>query len=146
MYLTLRAATPVLMALLDCQPRNAAKHRCRESWHCARVSRRETGSTHEKGVGHARWSDQSPTVMGQGSLTTTLTASVLLMGSLAASVARAQTSPDVQLTLNGAPVAVGTYAFPFPAGSTGLVLDNGLVRFTFNGKSSTSQTMLARSI
>src|SRR5215475_5279654 len=58
----------------------------------------------------------------------------------------AQSGPDVQVLLNGAPAAVGTYTFPFPAGSSGLVLDNGLVRFTFNGKSSTSKTMLALSI
>ncbi len=78
-------------------------------------------------------------------MTTVLTV-LLSAGSFAASVATAQTYPDVRLTLNGAPAAVGSYAFPFPAGSPGLVLDNGLVRFTFNGKSATSQTILARSI
>jgi rhamnogalacturonan endolyase len=82
--------------------------------------------------------------MGHGSITTTLV--LVIAGNVAASVANAQTFPDVQLTLNGAPAAVGTYAFPFPAGSSGLVFDNGLVRFTFNGKTSTSQTMLVRSI
>jgi rhamnogalacturonan endolyase len=71
---------------------------------------------------------------------------MVLLGGLVASAANAQSAPDVQLTLNGVPAAVGTYAFPFPAGSSGLVFDNGLVRFTFNGKTSTSQTMLARSI
>jgi len=71
---------------------------------------------------------------------------VVMATALVASAANAQSAPDVQLTLNGAPAAIGTYAFPFPAGSSGLVLDNGLVRFTFNGKTSTSQTMLVRSI
>ena len=80
-------------------------------------------------------------------MTTVLTV-LLSAGGFAASVATAtaQTSPDVRLTLNGVPAPVGSYAFPFPAGSSGLVLDNGLVRFTFNGKSSTAQTILARSI
>jgi rhamnogalacturonan endolyase len=59
---------------------------------------------------------------------------------------KAQSYPDVRVLLNGVPAAAGTYSFPFPAGSSGLVLDNGLVRFTFNGKSATSQTMLALSI
>jgi len=64
---------------------------------------------------------------------------------LAATV-NAQTGPDVQVLLNGVPASVGTYTFPFPPGSTGLTLDNGLVKFRFNGKNSTSQTMLALSI
>src|SRR5947209_8933446 len=71
---------------------------------------------------------------------------VLILTALCASAANAQTGPDVQVLLNGSPADVGTYAFPFPAGSSGLVLDNGLVRFTFNGKNATSQTMLALSI
>ena len=71
---------------------------------------------------------------------------VLILGSLLASAANAETNPDVQLLINGAPAAVGTYPFPFPSGSSGLVLDNGLVRFRFNGKTDTSQTMLALSI
>ena len=71
---------------------------------------------------------------------------VLILVSLICSAVSAQSGPDVQVLLNGAPAAVGTYTFPFPAGSSGLVLDNGLVRFTFNGKSSTSKTMLALSI
>jgi rhamnogalacturonan endolyase len=79
-------------------------------------------------------------------MTTRLTVVLVIAGSIMASAASAQTFPDVQLTLNGAPAAVGTYTFPFPAGSTGLVLDNGLVRFVFNGKTSTAQTMLVRSI
>jgi rhamnogalacturonan endolyase len=52
----------------------------------------------------------------------------------------------VTLLLNGVAAAIGTYSFPFPAGSSGLVLDNSLVQFTFNGKTQTSQTMLALSI
>ncbi len=46
------------------------------------------------------------------------------------SVARAA-DPAVQVLLNGAPVPVGTYPFPFSPGA-GLVMDNGLIRFTFN--------------
>lgn len=38
---------------------------------------------------------------------------------------------DVQVSLNDASLFVGTRAFPFEAGK-GLVLDNGLIRFTFN--------------
>lgn len=45
---------------------------------------------------------------------------------------RADTGPDVQLLLDGSPAALGSYTFPFAAGNTGLVLDNGLVKFTFN--------------
>ena len=70
----------------------------------------------------------------------------LSLGILLASVADAQSYPDVKVLLNGEPAAVGTYSFPFPAGSSGLVLDNGLVQFTFNGKTPTSKTMLALSI
>jgi rhamnogalacturonan endolyase len=70
----------------------------------------------------------------------------LLPGVLLAPAAHAETGPDVRLLLNGAPAAIGTYSFPFPPGSSGLVLDNGLVQFTFNGKTATSQTMLALSI
>jgi rhamnogalacturonan endolyase len=70
----------------------------------------------------------------------------LLLGILLAPAANSQTGPDVQVRLNGAAAAIGTYSFPFPSGASGLVLDNGLVRFTFNGKSPTSQTMLALSI
>lgn len=64
----------------------------------------------------------------------------------ATTLANGQVSQDVQVKLNGVTAAPGTYAFPFPAGSQGLVLDNGLVKFTFNGKSSTSKTILATSI
>ncbi|WP_213805034.1 polysaccharide lyase family protein [Granulicella sp. dw_53] len=71
---------------------------------------------------------------------------VLILVGLLASPANAQANPDVQVLLDGAPAAVGTYSFPFPSGSSGLVLDNGLVRFTFNGKNATSKTMLALSI
>jgi rhamnogalacturonan endolyase len=41
-------------------------------------------------------------------------------------------APDVQVFLGGSPASTGNYPFPFPAGDPGLVLDNGLVRFTFN--------------
>ncbi|MBO0798481.1 MAG: hypothetical protein J2P31_06630, partial [Blastocatellia bacterium] len=71
---------------------------------------------------------------------------VLILTTTICSAAIAQSGPDVHVLLNGAPAAMGTYTFPFPAGSSGLVLDNGLVRFTFNGKSPTSHTMLALSI
>jgi rhamnogalacturonan endolyase len=54
--------------------------------------------------------------------------------------------PDVQVLLDGAPATVGSYAFPFASGSSGLVLDNGLIQFHFNGKTGTSHTMLALSI
>src|SRR5437588_6706489 len=70
----------------------------------------------------------------------------LSLGVLVASVANAQSAPDVQVLLNGVPAAIGTYSFPFPAGSSGLTLDNGLVQFRFNGKTPTSQTILALSI
>jgi rhamnogalacturonan endolyase len=70
----------------------------------------------------------------------------VILAAFASSAVLAQGGPNVQILLNGAPAAVGTYPFPFPAGSSGLVLDNGLVRFTFNGKTPTSQTMLALSI
>ncbi len=40
--------------------------------------------------------------------------------------------PDVQVLIDGVPAAAGTYAFPFPPGHGGLVLDNGLIRFTLN--------------
>src|SRR5690349_4692049 len=88
--------------------------------------------------------DASTRVRPDLPMTTRLTVVLVIAGSMMASAASAQTFPDVQLTLNGAPAAVGTYTFPFPAGSTGLVLDNGLVRFVFNGKTSTAQTMLVR--
>ncbi len=57
-------------------------------------------------------------------------AAALAFAGLGASALRAA-SPDVQLLLNGAPAAVGTYAFPF-AGTGGLVFDNGLLRVTFD--------------
>jgi len=55
-------------------------------------------------------------------------------------------APDVQVFINGVAASVGTYSFPFPPGSTGLVLDNGLIRFRFNGKTPTSTQMLALSV
>jgi len=53
---------------------------------------------------------------------------------LLASAARAADGAptDVKILLNGEPAKVGTYAFPFPAGAAGIVLDNGLIRFAFN--------------
>lgn len=46
------------------------------------------------------------------------------------STATAKSEPHVQLLLNGAPAAIGTYAFPTDAQT--VVLDNGLIRFTFS--------------
>ena len=43
--------------------------------------------------------------------------------------AQAQAPPDVQVLVNGSPAALGTYAFPSAVDA--LVLDNGLIRFTF---------------
>ena len=43
--------------------------------------------------------------------------------------AQAQTPPDVQVLVNGSPAALGAYAFPSAVDA--LVLDNGLIRFTF---------------
>src|SRR5690349_4638199 len=48
----------------------------------------------------------------------------------AAAAAKFPSSGGVQVLLNGAPAAVGTYAFP--ADVDALVLDNGLIRFTFS--------------
>ena len=66
---------------------------------------------------------------------TGLRMSVLALGGLLALAANAQTSPDVQVTLNNVTPAVGNYTFPIDANSglnQVLVLDNGLVKFTFS--------------
>ena len=59
--------------------------------------------------------------------------SIIWAAALAAlsTIATRAADPAVQLLLNGTPAAVGVYPFPFAAG-TGLILDNGLIRFTFN--------------
>ncbi len=72
---------------------------------------------------------------------------LLLALMLPATGAHAQSAdPDVRVFINGAPAALGSYSFPFPPDSPGLVLDNGLVRLTFNGKTPASTEMLARSV
>lgn len=58
---------------------------------------------------------------------------ILLLGFIASLPSLASAAADdVQVFLHGAPATVGSQAFPFSAGDPGLVLDNGLVRFTFN--------------